>query len=240
MGEEERQPWRRLPGEGQREYSCFCIYRDLGVGRSLTLAVEQYLTQPADKSATMRVRQQRRLNAHADPKGYKRNVRKNWGLWSRYWQWVGRCKSFDEYMHDLAQTQREEASLRSAEAEIAERERQAQTRLGTYRRGRAVASALLGKVIAGLAEGQKLQQLDAVALLPHLARIASLMDLSIKGEVAELKEAARVASGGKAAEPDAVETTEDVKAKETELARVFYEEWKRIAKSEAQADDGAE
>jgi len=145
-----RQPWERQEGERFSAYAAFCVYRDLGPDRSLTLAVRAYLTGKApDKRATKQQSQRRRLATHPRPAKYLRNVRRRWGAWSRRWAWVERVQALDQHLEDLAgQHERE----RIAELAIQEADARIQARQDELEAGRKAVSV-------GMAVVQRLQEL---------------------------------------------------------------------------------
>jgi len=114
----ERKPWERRREESFRAYAAFCVYRNLGADRSLTLAVRQYLTLSTPNARATKAQSERaRYLTHPTPGKYLRNVRRRWGDWSRKHAWVARAEAYDAWI--LAESDR-----RSAEAAIAEADRQ--------------------------------------------------------------------------------------------------------------------
>jgi len=118
--ERQRKPWERRPDETARAYGAFCVYRDLGPDRTLTLAVRTHLTRTtANARATGAQRDRARYLTHLTPGKYLRNVRRKWGEWSRTKAWVARCAEYDAWVQA-------EGDRRAADAVIAEADRQAQ------------------------------------------------------------------------------------------------------------------
>jgi len=71
MSDEGKQPWDRQPGESSKAYAHFCLYRDMGQGRSL-----------------------RKLTADARTTSMLRQLQH----WSSRWHWVERCQRYDDYL----------------------------------------------------------------------------------------------------------------------------------------------
>lgn len=80
MRDEEKHEWDRLAGESSKGYFHFCLYRDMGVARSLR--------QMANVAGC--ASQRRQLNR-----------------WSTRWRWVERCGQYDDYMERQARLQQE-------------------------------------------------------------------------------------------------------------------------------------
>ena len=75
------EPWTRQQDETPRQYECFCIYRDLGPGRSLDAAYRKELATKAQQ---------------------KRNTRAT-GTWTRWYtsnQWKSRAEAWDQYLDE--------------------------------------------------------------------------------------------------------------------------------------------
>jgi hypothetical protein len=84
MNEEEKQLWDRQPGESSKAYQHFCIYRDMGTGRSL----RQMVSVPGCTS-----------------------VRRQLNRWSPRWRWVERCQKYDDYTERQLRLQQEKERL---------------------------------------------------------------------------------------------------------------------------------
>ncbi len=80
--------WERLPNESSKAYQAFCIYRDLGVERSLE-KVAQNRGKPGSKSW---------LNT-----------------WSTKYHWVERAQAYDDYMEQEKRKEQERAILEMVE-----------------------------------------------------------------------------------------------------------------------------
>ena len=85
--------WERLPGESSKAYEAFCIYRDLGVDRSI------------EKTAKNRLK----------PGSYSwlRN-------WSSKYNWVERARAYDDYLEREKRKEREKAILEMVDRHIKE------------------------------------------------------------------------------------------------------------------------
>jgi hypothetical protein len=71
MTDDEKQPWDRLTGESSKAYAHFCLYRDMGVNRSIRQL-------PSVSGCTSVVRQLNR--------------------WSSRWRWVERSQCYDDHL----------------------------------------------------------------------------------------------------------------------------------------------
>jgi len=71
MSDEENHDWDRLTGESSKAYAHFCLYRDMGLTRSIR-------QMPRVSGCTSVVRQLNR--------------------WSSRWRWVERCQSYDDHL----------------------------------------------------------------------------------------------------------------------------------------------
>ena len=75
--------WERLEGETSRAYQAFCLYRDMGITRSLRKVVEQHF---GGSSAKLRQIEE----------------------WSRKWMWVARAEAYDAEIEWRRRLEREE------------------------------------------------------------------------------------------------------------------------------------
>lgn len=80
MRDEEKHDWDRQPGESSKAYAHFCLYRDVGVNRSIR-------QMPSVSGCTSVVRQLNR--------------------WSSRWRWVERCQKYDDYLEHERRLQQE-------------------------------------------------------------------------------------------------------------------------------------
>src|SRR5437870_13396793 len=94
MSDDERQPWDRQMTESSKAYAHFCLYRDMGPGRSLR-------KMAADAKTTSNLRQLQH--------------------WSSKWNWVERCQSYDDQLQrqDRLRQEKERRDMVSRHAKIA-------------------------------------------------------------------------------------------------------------------------
>lgn len=140
----EPQAWERQEGETSKAWAAFAVYRDLGKNRTLMTTVEALGKKP----------------------GYKRVLE----TWSSKFDWVSRCRAFDNHIDWVSRTLREQNN------------RQEYTRkLDTYRQN----TETTGKVTVSLGvKGIQLLQKQITKYLTSSrdlkpADIASLMRASI-------------------------------------------------------------
>lgn len=93
--------WEKQPNESSKAYAAFCIYRDMGISRSL-----QKVSQQLSKSETLMKR------------------------WSERWSWVDRASGYDDYIERRKREENEkmiiEMSERHAKLAVAFQQRLAQ------------------------------------------------------------------------------------------------------------------
>lgn len=78
--------WERQPGEPETAYNAFCVYRDLGISRSLRKAAERFYAQREDsQEATVE-----------PPESGTDSQVTRLKRWSRTWLWRARCEAFDQ------------------------------------------------------------------------------------------------------------------------------------------------
>lgn len=99
----DRPAWLRRGGESAEAFRAFCIYRDLGAGRSIDAA---YAKQKG---------QQQKRNKRATG---------TWTAWSGAHDWPARAQAFDDHNEEVAQAARQRAL--AAESAKWEKRRQAQ------------------------------------------------------------------------------------------------------------------
>src|SRR5215470_8443919 len=80
MSEDERQPWDRQVAESSKAYHHFCLYRDMGLDRS----VRKMANIPGCTS-----------------------VRRQLNRWSSRWRWVERCQQYDDHLERQARLEQE-------------------------------------------------------------------------------------------------------------------------------------
>ncbi len=180
----ERHPWHRQHGEGSRQYAAFCQYRDAGEDRSLSKAVERWLTKASTGDVLKRHREQRRYLTHPQPSGYVRTVLRRWKEWSRRWQWVARVQAWDDHVHELDESRRIDRELEARRAEQEENERQRKLRREEARAARTVGRQILLRVLKAF-ENQELERMELADLLPHLQKVSTLIEMGQRLEQEE-------------------------------------------------------
>jgi hypothetical protein len=91
-------PWERQPGEPDRAFAAFCLYRDAGA---------------ADRSLDGVGRQ-----VHGTRAGRKRGATGRVQHWSARWSWVARARAYDAHQDRLAREAREEAVRKVEEKHV--------------------------------------------------------------------------------------------------------------------------
>jgi hypothetical protein len=93
MRDEEKHEWDRLSGETSKGYAHFCLYRDMGQGRSLRKLA-------GDAKCISKVAQLRR--------------------WSSRWRWVERCQKYDDHLEyqDRLQQEKERREMHKRHAKM--------------------------------------------------------------------------------------------------------------------------
>lgn len=81
----DRQPWEKQPGETAKAYQAFCVYRDLGAGRSLSIAYER---TGKGRSKT-------------GERSGKTEAPRLWERWSSKYQWVERSQAYDRHIEQI-------------------------------------------------------------------------------------------------------------------------------------------
>jgi len=97
QAERQRRPWEKQKGEPAKFYTRFCVYRDMGPGRSVRQACEI-----------------KRL-----PGNVQKGTYHTWATYASRWNWYQRALAYDEYKQALS-------DQRAADALIAEADRQAE------------------------------------------------------------------------------------------------------------------
>jgi hypothetical protein len=195
VGEEtDRKPWQRQPGEAGRPYAGFCLYRDLGAVRSLSQAAEQYLTLLCSDRAGIHKRQQETYRNHARPEAYRRSILNQFARWSGRFDWVERCRAFDDFASAEADHKAFEARVEAQLQEQKDREDEQKRLLAQARLIRTVGATIISEVGQALAAGEHKQVLTCEecghvmsagrlkSLLPQLAKAAIAFDMGAKHE----------------------------------------------------------
>lgn len=95
-------PWsRQLDGETSRAYACFCLYRDMGEGRSLDKAYQKDLEIQRAKDPEKKEYQKSNNRASG-----------RWRHWSRHHNWVERARAWDDYLSALELQARRDEELK--------------------------------------------------------------------------------------------------------------------------------
>jgi hypothetical protein len=94
MRNEEKHEWDRQSGESSKAYAHFCLYRDMGVTRSIR-------QMPSVSGCTSVVRQLNR--------------------WSSRWKWVERCQRYDDHLEqeERLQQEKERREMHKRHAKVA-------------------------------------------------------------------------------------------------------------------------
>jgi hypothetical protein len=181
-------PWDRQPGETDSAYQAFELFRRLGPDRTVQGAWEQYWARPGNrrkaggKQAGM---------AH----GYFR-------AWSSRHCWHQRAVAWDEEVAALARDQELDRELKARVAEQEEETRQRQLRREEARAARTVGRQILRRVLKAI-ENQELEGMALSAILPHLQKVGTLIELGQRLEQEEEIERRLAALEG-ALRPEAV------------------------------------
>jgi hypothetical protein len=100
--DEHSEPWDRQPGEGDKAWQCFQMYRDL-----------PYMTPPQPRT-------QREVSARMYPLATPTQGRvKEVGSWSVKWRWAERCAAYDTMLDRQKQDTFLDALRRDTEVNIA-------------------------------------------------------------------------------------------------------------------------
>lgn len=92
---ESRFAWERLEHEGTKPYQAFCIYRDMGLGRTVLEAYRIYIDRPD-----------------------KPYVNIYFLAWARRFRWVERAQAYDDYLEARQRRIREDEIEKTAERHV--------------------------------------------------------------------------------------------------------------------------
>jgi hypothetical protein len=98
-------PWEPLPGESSKAYQAFCLYRDLGPGRSLDQASRDYHRRPDEPGSG----NQRKPRASGTIRG-----------WALRWNWPGRAQAWDRELERVHYEKQKAANAEMGERQIRE------------------------------------------------------------------------------------------------------------------------
>jgi hypothetical protein len=100
-------PWDPWPGESAKAYAAFCLYRDLGLHRSLDEASRRYHHRPGSAADTGPGRRRSRASG---------TIRR----WAERWQWTVRAQAWDQHCARVKARQQVEAIAEMAERHVKE------------------------------------------------------------------------------------------------------------------------
>ncbi len=161
MSAEARPLWEPLPGERPKAFVAFEFYRQLGPGRSVPEAWRRYWSRPGA--------------GHHRP-GEPPPVMPYFWEWSRQYRWQERARAWDAEQAEIERDQRLDRELQARAHEHAEELRQRQLRREEARAARTTGRRLLLRLLQGI-DGGQLDHLKVVDLLPHLQKIATLLEV---------------------------------------------------------------
>src|SRR5262249_44613461 len=98
--------WERLPGESSQAYAAFCLYHDLGSGRSIDAASRAY-HQPRQGGDATSTAPRRRASGR---------IRK----WAARWNWSARAGAWDQELGRVQRAKQLEAIEEMAERQVKE------------------------------------------------------------------------------------------------------------------------
>jgi hypothetical protein len=162
--------WERQHGESAKAFAAFECYRMLGVSRSLQAAWEKHYTRPG----TLLERTRRGREEAGLVVGYFRR-------WYKRWQWAERAAAWDEDVAAFARDQELDRELQARLADQEEDRRQRGLMKEEARAARAVGRRILLRILQGVEAGE-LERLKVPDLLPHLQKVATLLEAGQKLE----------------------------------------------------------
>lgn len=84
----ERRPWEKQLRESSRAFAAFAIYRDLGLGRSISKASQAHHEDTPDGASV-------------------ESLKSHFGKWSVKWNWVSRAEAYDLYVDERRRSRME-------------------------------------------------------------------------------------------------------------------------------------
>jgi hypothetical protein len=161
-------PWERQPDETAQAYAAFCVYRDLGQGRSNDKAYRAAKGEPT----------------------YKGRARASWWGWSRSNRWVARAQAYDAQLQEVELKAREDEARRKGRDWARERRQQLEQVFSLSQRLVERAGQMLGFPLAEVKDddgstkivpsGWRLR--DAVALLEAGDRLGEKVVAAFGGD----------------------------------------------------------
>jgi hypothetical protein len=167
---EDRRLWQRQPGETEKEFLAFEIFRQLGPGRTVDGAYRAYWLRPGNR------RKHDALARDKTPHYFSR--------WTTDQHWWERARAWDDEVAAAARKEEMERGLERRRREAAEDERQREL---TIQRGRAAgvaAGQILHRLLESIQSGD-LKDVTARDLLPHLQRVEAVLEGARKLERVE-------------------------------------------------------
>lgn len=101
----EPEAWEMQPEETMQSYNAFCVYRDMGMRRSLRAGAARYYA-PDDGSE---------LPEQAERKGASRAQVVQFEKWSSRYRWSARCASYDLHLDSMRRVETEAAIVEMAD-----------------------------------------------------------------------------------------------------------------------------
>ncbi len=167
---EDRRLWQRQPGETEKEFLAFEIFRQLGPGRTVDGAFRAYRLRPGD---------------HHKHEGLARDKTPHYfSRWATQFHWWERAKAWDDEVAAAARKEEAERELERRRREAAEDERQRELTIQRARAAGVAAGQILHRLLESI-QTEDLKDMTAVDLLPHLQRIGALLEKSRKLERVE-------------------------------------------------------
>jgi len=166
----DKHPWDRQPGETDSAYQAFELFRRLGPDRTVQGAWEQYWARPGN-----------RRKAGGKQAGMAQGYFRAWSSGRR---WHERALAWDQEVAALARDRELDRELKAKLAEQEEAVRQRQLRREEARAARTVGRQILRRVLRAIEE-RELEGLPLSAILPHLQKVGTLIELGQRLEQEE-------------------------------------------------------
>ena len=166
--------WERLEGETEKSWLSFEMFRQLGPERTVDGAFHRYWMRPGNR---------RNNSGRAKDK-----TPAYFSHWAVQYNWWRRAAAWDEEVAALARDQELDRELQARLAEQEEDRHQRQLMKEEARAARAVGRRILLRLLQGVEAGQ-LDRMSVPDLLPHLQKVATLLEAGQKLERLERGEA---------------------------------------------------